>query len=230
MSYRSTILSDYPIGYYPLDDLTTVDIANYTSLENSYATYQEILDDPLITSYASIYGDIAYDHSGCENDAIYGGDPEIGILPIVVGNSRATKITNLNSIEYSITKDYTATETTSQLATLSSSDNDFTLEAWVYPKFTTTNITPIFGDLSNGVGLFYDKGNILFKMDTEEIFCTVPYLNKVLYVHPRTKNPCINDTYFLLFTPFPFFPLFPCPIPHSMNYLSQVTKMPLIPK
>jgi thiamine pyrophosphokinase len=32
MSYRSTILSDYPIAYYPLDDLTTVDFSNNISL------------------------------------------------------------------------------------------------------------------------------------------------------------------------------------------------------
>jgi hypothetical protein len=182
MSYRSTILSDYPIAYYPLDDLTTVDFSNYTAIESEYETYQDILDDPAISSYANIFGDIVYDHSGCENDSFYAGDPETDIVPIVVGNSRATKITSANSIEYVITKDYTATETTSQFATLSSSDNDFTIEAWVYPKFTTTNITPIFGDLSSNVGLFYDKGNILFKMDTEEIFCTVPYLNKVMHI------------------------------------------------
>ena len=74
MSYRSTVLLDYPIGYYPLDDLTTVDFSSYTSLESEYETYQDILDDPAISSYANIYGDIAYDHSGCENDGLYLGD------------------------------------------------------------------------------------------------------------------------------------------------------------
>jgi hypothetical protein len=167
MSYRSTILSDYPIAYYPLDDLTTVDIANYTSLESEYATYQDILDDPAISSYANIFGDIAYDHSGCENDSFYAGDPETDIVPIVVGNSRATKITSANSIEYVITKDYTATTTTSQFGTLTSSDNDFTLEAWIYPQFTTTNETTILADSTEDVGLFYDKGNITFKIDEE---------------------------------------------------------------
>jgi hypothetical protein len=182
MSYRSTILSDYPIGYYPLDDLTTADITDYTTLVDDYETYQDVLDDPSLASYANIYGDIAYDHSGCENDALYAGDPETDILPIVVGNSRATKITSTNSIEYSITKDYTATTTTSQFGTLSSSDNDFTLEAWVYPQFTTNSITQLVGDSSNSVGIFYDNGNIVFKMDSDEMFCTVPYLDKVLHI------------------------------------------------
>ena len=182
MSYKSIVLSDYPIGYYPLDDLTTVDVSSYTSLENLYETYQDILDDPLLAAYANIYGDIAYDHSGCENDGAYGGDPEIGILPILVGNSRSTKITNSNSVQYSFTKNYTASTTSSQFGTVYSSDNDFTIEAWVYPKFDTSSITPLVGDFSNSVGVFYDNGNIVFKMDSDEIFCTVPYLNKVLHI------------------------------------------------
>ena len=194
MSYRSTILSDYPIGYYPLDDLTTVDIANYTSLESSYATYQAILDDPLIASYANIYGDVAYDHSGCENDSIYAVDPETNILPIVVGNSRSTKITNGNSIQYSFTKDYTATTTTSQFGTLTSSDNDFTLEAWFYPKFTTTNETPILADTSEDVGLFYDKGNITFKVNSEVLSHTLLNVDKVHYI-VATYSPTLMSIY-----------------------------------
>jgi hypothetical protein len=194
MSYRSTILSDYPIGYYPLDDLTTVDIANYTSLESSYATYQAILDDPLLASYANIYGDVAYDHSGCENDSVYAVDPETNILPIVVGNSRSTKITNGNSIQYSFTKDYTATTTTSQFGTLTSSDNDFTLEAWIYPKFTTTNETPILADTSENVGLFYDKGNITFKVDAQVLSHTLLNVEKVHYV-VATYSPTLMSIY-----------------------------------
>lgn len=107
MSYKSTVLYDYPVAYYPLDDLTTTDITDYTEVLSDYNTYQEILDDPALSMYANIYGDIAYDHSGCENDGLYIGDPETQLLPIVVGNSRATKITNANSVTYSLVNDYT---------------------------------------------------------------------------------------------------------------------------
>lgn len=108
MSYKSTVLYDYPIAYYPLDDLTTVDlISAYTGILSQYSTYQDILDDPAVSMYANLYGDIAYDHSGCENDSNYIGDPETEILPIVVGNGRSTKITNLNSVTYTIVNDYT---------------------------------------------------------------------------------------------------------------------------
>jgi hypothetical protein len=194
MSYRSTILSDYPIAYYPLDDLTTVDIANYTSLESEYATYQDILDDPAISSYANIFGDLAYDHSGCENDSFYAGDPETDIVPIVVGNSRATKITSANSIEYVVTKDYTATTTTSQFGTLTSSDNDFTLEAWIYPQFTTTNETTILADSTEDVGLFYDKGNITFKINAEVLSHTLSNIDKVHHI-VATYSPTLMCIY-----------------------------------
>jgi hypothetical protein len=38
------------------------------------------------------------------------------------------------------------------------------------------------GDLTENVGLFYQKGNIIFAVDTEEISYTVPYLNKAHYI------------------------------------------------
>ena len=106
MSYKSTVLYDYPIAYYPLDDLTTVDlVADFTDFLAQFSTYQDVLDN--VSSYANIYGDVAYDHSGCENDGNYIGDPETEILPIAIGNSRATKITNSNSISYNLINDYT---------------------------------------------------------------------------------------------------------------------------
>lgn len=182
MSYKSIILSDYPLGYFPLDDLTTVDVSNYTSLESQYATYQAILDDSLLTSYASIYGDIVYDESGCENDGLYVGDPETEIVPLVIGSSRATKITNNNSIQYSFLNDYTATATTSQFATYTSSDNDFTFEAWFYPKITTNALTSIIAHPDEAVGLYYENGNILFKAESNYISYTLPYIDKAFHL------------------------------------------------
>lgn len=106
MSYKAAVLYDYPIAYYPLDDLTTVDlVTDYSDLLAEFSSYQDILDN--VSSYANLYGDVAYDHSGCENDGNYIGDPETEILPIVVGNGRAAKITNINSITYTLVNDYT---------------------------------------------------------------------------------------------------------------------------
>lgn len=106
MSYKASVLYDYPIAYFPLDDLTTVDlVSNFTDFLSQFSSYQDVLDN--VSSYANIYGDIAYDHSGCENDSNYIGDPEPNILPLVAGNGRATKITNQNSLIYSLKNDYT---------------------------------------------------------------------------------------------------------------------------
>lgn len=105
MSYKASVLFDHPVLYYPLDDLTTVDlIFNYTEFLSQFSSYQDVLDN--VSSYANIYGDIAYDHSGCENDGNYIGDPEPEIIPLVAGNGRATRITNLNSISYNLINDY----------------------------------------------------------------------------------------------------------------------------
>ena len=65
MSYKAAVLYDYPIAYYPLDDLTTVDLVDtFTAFLAQFSTYQDVLDN--VSSYANIYGDIAYDHSGCK--------------------------------------------------------------------------------------------------------------------------------------------------------------------
>jgi hypothetical protein len=106
LSYRSTILYDHPVAYYPLDDLTTTDLVqSFTDLLEQFETYQDLLDN--VSSYANIYGDVAYDHSGYENNGNYIGDPETEILPLVVGNGRATKITNNNSVSYTLANNYT---------------------------------------------------------------------------------------------------------------------------
>lgn len=180
MSYKSAVLYDYPIAYYPLDDMTTADVLDYTTLAGLYPTYTAL--QAAYSSYANIYGDIAYDHSGCENDSLYAGDPLPDLIPIVAGNSRSTKITDLNSIEYIISKDYTATITSSQFGTTSSSDNDFTIEFWFYPSFTTTAETPLVADAANNVGVFYEKGNITFKANAESVTYTLPMTNKVFHI------------------------------------------------
>ena len=193
MSYKAAVLYDYPIAYYPLDDLTTVDLVqDFTDFLAQFSTYQDVLDN--VSSYANIYGDIAYDHSGCENDGNYIGDPLPDLIPLVAGNSRATNITNANSIIYNITNDYTATATTSQFGTASSSDNDFTIEFWFYPSFTTSTQTPLVADPDNNVGVYYEKGNVTFKVNAEQITYTLPSTNKVFHV------ACVyNQSYLLIY-------------------------------
>lgn len=181
MSYKASVLYDYPIAYYPLDDLTTVDlVSNFTDFLAQFSSYQDVLDN--VSSYANIYGDILYDHSGCENDGLYIGDPDPNIVPLVAGNSRATKVTSLTSLQFNITKDYTANTTTSKFGTISSSDNDFTIEFWFYPSISSTEEIPIVADPANEVGVFYEKGNITFKVNSEYVSYTLPYVNKSFHI------------------------------------------------
>jgi hypothetical protein len=62
------------------------------------------------------------------------------------------------------------------------SDNDFTIEAWIYPNIPTTNLTTIFADPANDVGVFWQRGNIIFKLDSEILNYTVPYFKKALHI------------------------------------------------
>ena len=62
------------------------------------------------------------------------------------------------------------------------SDNDFTIEFWFYPQISSTDEIPLVGDPSSEVGVFYQNGNIIFKLDTELIEYTLPSVNKVFYI------------------------------------------------
>lgn len=149
MSYKATVLYDYPIAYYPLDEAS---------------------------------GSTAFDYSGCENDSTYTGSVELNLIPLSVGCSRATKITDSSYVSYTINKDYTAVSTTSKFATASSSDNDFTIEFWFYPQISSTSLIPLVADSTEDVGIFYQKGNILFKLDTETVEYTLPSTNKAYHI------------------------------------------------
>lgn len=127
-------------------------------------------------------GTTATDSSGCGNNGTYTGSLTTGLIPLVPGGAHASKITNTSYVTLSAAKDYYGSTASGGLADSDTSDNDFTLEVWVYPRFATSNLTPILGDLTNGIGLFWEKGNIVFKLDTERLDYTVPYTKKSLHI------------------------------------------------
>jgi hypothetical protein len=92
------------------------------------------------------------------------------------------KIDSDNSIVLFTDYDYSQSEALGALGTYTSSDNDFTLEAWFYPSFTTDTKTPIMGDLDKNVGVFYENGNLIFAVDSQEITYTIPYLNTSYHI------------------------------------------------
>jgi hypothetical protein len=128
-------------------------------------------------------GTNAADISGCGNNGIYVGSPLSDILPLISGGVSGTRITNTSSITIPVTKNYYGVTTTAGMATKYSSDNDFTIECWVYPSITSSSETPIMADDSNDIGLYLENGDVVFKVSTtESIRYPITYSKRVLHL------------------------------------------------
>jgi hypothetical protein len=140
-----------------------------------------IKDSPIgLWKLDELSGSTAYDASGCGNNASYIGQIVKAGMPIVSGGGHTNKIDNSNYIQFTMSKDFSGTTGTGGFATIDTSDNDFTLEAWFHPK-TLTSLTPILAD-SSGIGLYWDSGNIIFKLESQRIDYSVPNPNRVMHV------------------------------------------------
>lgn len=190
MSYKNTVLADYPIAYWKLDETAISAINDYSELLEVYDSYSEV--ESLLPSYNYLLYPVANDYSGYNNNAIYNGAPENGLLTLIPGNFVSSKVNNQQHVYYFAVKDYTGTTAAGGFATTYTSDNDFTLEGWIYPSFTTNNKTAIFADATENIGIFYQNGNITFAVDSDEITYTVPYLNKVLYLAATYTSDSIS--------------------------------------
>ncbi len=125
-------------------------------------------------------GLIAYDSSGCGNHGNYIGGIATSGMPIVSGGSHSNKINSSSYIEFTISKDFSGTSGTGGFATQYTYDNDFSLEAWFHPK-TLSSLTPILAD-SNQIGLYWDNGNVVFKLEQERIDYSVPNPDRVIHI------------------------------------------------
>jgi len=126
----------------------------------------------------------AIDISGCGNNGVYTGSlpSQTKIMPMVSGGQYSAKITSLSKIEFAIINDYYAQAAGGGFGTLDTADNEFTLECWILPKISSTNLTPIFIDSSNDLGIAWQNNNIIFVIGTETLEYTVPETNKSIYV------------------------------------------------
>ena len=127
-------------------------------------------------------GTIASDRSGCGNNGSYVGSMISNIMPLIPGGQSGTKITNSSYITLPILNNYYGATTTAGMATKYTSDNDFTLEAWISPSIYSSTITPILADITNSIGLFWENGDIVFKVNTEEVRCPVTYSKKTIHL------------------------------------------------
>jgi hypothetical protein len=124
-------------------------------------------------------GSVAYDISGCGNNGEYVGQIVESAMPIVSGGLHSNKIDSDNYLQFTLSKDFSGTTGTGGFATSDTYDNDFTLEVWFHPK-TLTSLTPILAD-SSGTGLYWDKGNVAFKLEDERIDYSVPNSDRVIH-------------------------------------------------
>jgi len=109
-------------------------------------------------------GTNAADISGCGNNATYVGSPASNMLPIIAGGGSGTKITNTAYITLPTSKDFYGSSVSNGLGNKYSSDNDFTLELWVSQDIQSSTSTPLFADVADGIGLYYEKGDVVFKI------------------------------------------------------------------
>ena len=144
--------------------------------------YQSVLKDSPVGFWKldESSGSISYDSSGCGNNGSYVGSINKILIPLVPGGIHANKITNTQKILFPITKDFSGQTGVGGFAIEKTEDNDFSLEVWFHPK-NITSLTPILAD-TNGIGIYWDNGNIVFKIESERIDYTVPYKNKLFHV------------------------------------------------
>jgi hypothetical protein len=128
-------------------------------------------------------GATATDISGCGNNGTYTGSPATNMLPLIPGGISGTRITNTAYVTFPITKDFYGATVGAGFGTKYTSDNDFTLEVWINQSIESSNETPLLADATNSIGLFWDNGDIVFKVSaTESIRRRVLYSKKSIHL------------------------------------------------
>ena len=128
-------------------------------------------------------GVTATDISGCGNNGTYTGSPATNMLPLVPGGVSGTRITNTAYVTFPITKDFYGANVGAGFGTKYTSDNDFTLEVWFNQSIESSNETPLLADATNSIGLFWDNGDIVFKVSaTESVRYCVKYSKKSIHL------------------------------------------------
>lgn len=160
MSYKNTVLNDFPNSFYLLDEVQSGTIDDYTELLSQFATYQALLDSGM--TYADINGMPVYDYSGSLNNGSASSASLKQLMPLISGGIRGTEITNLTEVNYA----------PKGIATKYYKDNSFSIEVWCALPADNTSVT-IVGDPSINTGIFYENGNILFKVGSNKAEHTV---------------------------------------------------------
>lgn len=181
MSYKNIVLFDYPIAYYPLDEIISDAAAeDFTDLLSQFSTYQDVLDN--VDTYDDLFATNAIDLSGCGNNGFYLNFVRQDIFPLISNGRTGTIIDDTQYLILPITKDYSGSTANGGFANKYTSDNDFTLEIWVSSNISTSNTTTLFADPTENIGIFWEKGNIVFKLDSERLDYTAEESGRSMHI------------------------------------------------
>ena len=160
MSYKNTVLNDFPNSFYLLDEVQSGAIDNYTELLSQFATYQALRDSGL--TYSDINGMPVYDYSGNLNNGSASSASIKELMPLISGGIRGTEIGNFTEVNYE----------PQGIATKYYKDNAFSIEAWCALPANNLSAT-IVGDTTINTGIFYENGNIIFRVGSSKAEHTV---------------------------------------------------------
>lgn len=127
-------------------------------------------------------GTTAIDISGCDNNGTYTGAISTRFMPLISGGSHATQITDTKYLTIPVDNDYYGSTADGGFADSNSSDNDFSLEIWLYPQITDTALIPLMADDNENIGIYYDNGNIVFYLESERLDYTIYNLSRVHHI------------------------------------------------
>jgi hypothetical protein len=126
-------------------------------------------------------GTTANDISGCSNHGSYFGGLSNNLIPLVPEGLYGTLISSTKYVTLPTNKNYYGSES-SGLGNKYNSDNDFSIEFWFYSKIDSSDLTTLFADSSNNIGVFYQNGNIIFKLNDENLEYSIPNTQKSVHV------------------------------------------------
>jgi hypothetical protein len=170
MSYKYTVLQDYPLSFFLLDEVRSGEVGAYLGLISTYSTYQDLKDNGV--SYAAVSGLPIIDYSGNAMEGYAIETSSMEVLPIVAGGKRGTEINEASEISLKALG----------IATNKNPDSPFALEIWFKADNEDVEEYCIFGDINNDLGIFYTNENITFKVSQDNSICYKVSKNKAVHI------------------------------------------------
>jgi hypothetical protein len=186
MSYKDSILADNPISFYLLDEVPSSTFLSYTQIINQYATYQELLDN--FSTYNQLSGLPIIDYSGNGHDGTALAASSKEVMPLVSTSIRGTEVlsdTQINVRFHNIANKYYPKDS-------------FTLEVWAKVPSPRLEYLNVLGDPSNNIGIFYQNGDIVFKIYNNEVRHKISYnkAHHIVAIYTKTSMSLYVDSVF----------------------------------